>query len=163
MVLDASALDLTGKSGGITGAAQGIGKSIAQAFAACGVQLALCDRISDGLEQTAKEIRDEYGVDPLLSVMDVRDGVAVEAFCAAIAERFGRVDILVNNAGGGFYAAVLDVSAGGQNALVNENFTQVLHCIRGCVPLMTDGGSIINVTTVEVTRASPGFGIYGAM
>ena len=70
--------------------------------------------------------------------MDVRDAAAVEAFCAAIAERFGRVDILVNNAGGGFYAKVLDVSPGGQNALVNENFTQVLHCIRGCVPLMTE-------------------------
>jgi 3-oxoacyl-[acyl-carrier protein] reductase len=163
VVTDARALDLTGKVGVITGAAQGIGKSIAHSFAACGVRLALCDRLGDGLEQTATQIRDEYGIDPLVSVMDVRDAAAVEAFCAAIAERFGRVDVLVNNAGGGFYAKVLDVSPGGQNALVNENFTQVLHCIRGCVPLMTDGGSIINVTSVEVTRAAPGFGIYGAM
>ena len=65
VVIDARALDLTGKIGVITGAAQGIGKSIAQAFAACGVQLALCDRLGDGLEQTAQEIRDEYGIDPL--------------------------------------------------------------------------------------------------
>ncbi len=124
MVTDARALDLTGKIGVITGAARGIGKSIAQSFAACGAQLALCDRLGDGLEQTAKEIRDAYGIDPLVSVMDVRDAAAVEAFCAAINERFGRVDILVNNAGGGFYAKVLDVSPGGQNALVNENFTR---------------------------------------
>ncbi len=163
VVTDARALDLTGKIGVVTGAAQGIGKSIARSFAACGVQLALCDRIGEGLEQTAKEIREEFGVDALLSVMDVRDPAAVEAFCAAIKERFGRVDILVNNAGGGFYAAVMDVSPGGQTALVNENFTQVTHFVRGCVPLMTEGGSIINITTVEVTRAAPGFGIYGAM
>jgi 3-oxoacyl-[acyl-carrier protein] reductase len=159
VVTDASALDLTGTIAVVTGAARGIGKTVAHSLAACGAQLALCDRLGDLLAETAQEC----GNDPLTSVMDVRDGAAVEAFCAAIGERFGRIDTLVNNAGGGFYAAVLDVSAGGQTALVNENFTSVTHFVRGCVPLMTNGGSIINVTTVEVTRAAPGFGIYAAM
>ncbi len=162
-VADARALDLSGTVAVVTGAAQGIGKHVAISFAACGAQLALCDRIEDGLLQTARECA-EYGHrDPLTSVMDVRDGAAVQEFVAAITDRYGRVDTLVNNAGGGFYGAVMDVSAGGQNALVNENFTQVLHFVRGCVPLMTNGGSIINVTSVEVSRAAPGFGVYAAM
>lgn len=159
MVTDARALDLTGTVAVVTGAARGIGKTVALSLAACGAQLALCDRIGDLLSDTAEGC----GNDPLTSVLDVRDAAAVEAFCASIHDRYGRVDTLVNNAGGGFYAAVLDVSAGGQTALVNENFTSVTNFVRGCVPLMTNGGSIINVTSVEAFRAAPGFGIYAAM
>ena len=69
----------------------------------------------------------------------------------------------MNNAGGGFHAAFLDVSPKGQTALVNENFTQVTSFIRGTVPLMTDGGSIVNITSIEGHRAGPGFGVYSAM
>ncbi len=159
MVTDASALDLTGKVAVLTGAARGIGKTLAFSLAACGAQLALCDRLGEQLQETAQQCEN----DPLISVMDVRDPAAVDAFMAAIKERYGRVDILVNNAGGVFYAAVMDISPGGQTALVNENFTSVTNLVRGCVPLMTDGGSIINVTSVEAFRAAPGFGIYAAM
>ena len=162
MVTDARALDLTGTVAVITGAARGIGKSIALSLAACGAQLALCDRIGDLLEATAKECAAING-EPLISVMDVRDAACVEAFCAAIKERYGRVDTLVNNAGGVFYAHFMDISAGGQTALINENFTSVTHFVRGCVPLMTNGGSIINVTSCEAFKAAPGFGIYAAM
>jgi NAD(P)-dependent dehydrogenase (short-subunit alcohol dehydrogenase family) len=160
---DASALDLSGTVAVVTGAARGIGKTIALSLAACGAQLALCDRIEDLLAETAQQIAGYPGGEPLTSVMDVRDPAAVLAFVEAVGQRFGRIDTLVNNAGGGFYAAVLDVSAGGQTALVNENFTSVTHFVRGCVPLMTGGGSIINITSVEAFRAAPGFGIYAAM
>jgi NAD(P)-dependent dehydrogenase (short-subunit alcohol dehydrogenase family) len=160
---DASALDLSGTVAVVTGAAQGIGKTVALSLAACGAQLALCDRIEDGLAETAKQVATYPGGEPLTSVMDVRDGASVQAFAEAIGQRFGRVDTLVNNAGGGFWKAVLDVSPGGQTALVNENFTSVTHFVRACVPLMTNGGSIINVTSVEAFRAAPGFGIYAAM
>jgi 3-oxoacyl-[acyl-carrier protein] reductase len=159
VVTDASALDLTGKVAVVTGAARGIGKSLAHSLEACGAQLALCDRLGDLMTETAKE----FGNDPLVSILDVRDLAAVTAFIAEIQERFGHVDILINNAGGGFYAAVMDISSGGQTALVNENFTSVTNFVRGCVPLMPEGSSIINITSVEVTRAAPGFGIYAAM
>jgi 3-oxoacyl-[acyl-carrier protein] reductase len=159
VVTDASALDLTGKVAVVTGAARGIGKTLAHSLEACGAQLALCDRLGDLMTETAKEFKS----DPLVSILDVRDLAAVNAFIEEIKERYGRVDILINNAGGGFYAAVMDVSPGGQTALVNENFTSVTNFVRGCVPLMPEGSSIINITSVEVTRAAPGFGIYAAM
>ena len=82
---------------------------------------------------------------------------------AAVAARHGRVDIVVNNAGGGFFAPFLEVSPKGQAALVAENFTQVTAMIRGCVPLMTNGGSIVNITSIEGHRAGPGFAVYSAM
>ena len=108
VVTDASALDLTGKVAVVTGAARGIGKSLAYSLEACGAQLALCDRLGDLMTETAKG----FSSNPLVSILDVRDLDAVNAFIAEIKERYGRVDILINNAGGGFYASVMDVSAG---------------------------------------------------
>jgi NAD(P)-dependent dehydrogenase (short-subunit alcohol dehydrogenase family) len=72
-------------------------------------------------------------------VIDVRDNELVRRFMSAVQARFGVVDILVNNAGGGFQAQFVDVSEKGQDALIRENFTQVTHCIRAAVPLMTSG------------------------
>jgi NAD(P)-dependent dehydrogenase (short-subunit alcohol dehydrogenase family) len=78
-------------------------------------------------------------------------------------DRFGHVDILVNNAGGGFRSDFVSVNAKGQNALVRENFDSVTLFVRAFVPLMPpDGGSIINLTSVEAHRAAPGFAIYAA-
>ena len=96
--------------------------------------------------------------------LDVRDGDAVDALVGEVADEFGRVDILVNNAGGGVLRAVPRRRAPkGQATLVDENFSSVTHFVRGCVPLMADGGSIINVTSIEAHRAAPGFGVYAAM
>jgi NAD(P)-dependent dehydrogenase (short-subunit alcohol dehydrogenase family) len=160
MVLDGRALDLTGRVALVTGAAAGIGRAVAIALAACGAELAICDRDGAGLAGTAGVMP---GAPPLTAMLDVRDAVAVEAFLGDVAASFGRVDVLVNNAGGGFHADFLTVSPNGQASLVDENFTSVTHLVRGCVPLMGAGGSIINITTVEVFRAAPGFGVYAAM
>ena len=51
----------------------------------------------------------------------------------------------------------------GQDALVRENFTSVTNFVRSCVPLMVDGGSIVNITSIEAHRAAPNFAVYSAM
>ncbi len=65
---------------------------------------------------------------------------AVDAFLADVTAELGRVDVLVNNAGGTFFAPFVDVSTGGEAALLAENFTQVTRFVRGVVPLMPDAG-----------------------
>jgi NAD(P)-dependent dehydrogenase (short-subunit alcohol dehydrogenase family) len=143
----------------VTGAAVGIGRAIALAFARFGADLALCDRDAEHLDEVATEARrlDRRVVTGLL---DVRDGDAVRAFVDGL----DRVDILVNNAGGGFRANLLDVNDKGQDALVRENFSSVTNFVRACVPHMPEtGGSIINLTSIEAHRAAPGFAVYAAM
>jgi 3-oxoacyl-[acyl-carrier protein] reductase len=155
-------MDLTSKVAVVTGAAQGLGAATAEAFAACGADLAICDRNVEGMAATAASV-EALGHRCLTAELDVRDAGAVNAFATAIGAEFGGVDVLVNNAGGGFRAPLSQVNAKGVQVLVDENFTSVVHFLRACDPLMRDGGSIVNVTSVESFRAAPGFAVYASM
>ncbi|WP_419918850.1 SDR family NAD(P)-dependent oxidoreductase [Candidatus Poriferisocius sp.] len=161
-VLDPSSVLLTEKVAVVTGGARGIGAASAVALARFGADLAICDREADDMAATAATVS-ELGRRCLTGLFDVRDLEAREAWLAEVAETYGRVDVLVNNAGGTFNAPFADISLKGEAALIAENFTQVTGFIRGCVPLMAGGGSIINVTSIEAHRAGPGFSIYSAM
>jgi 3-oxoacyl-[acyl-carrier protein] reductase len=141
---------LTGKLAVVTGAAVGIGRAIAEAFARFDARLAVCDR--DGANLATLDAAHA-------AVLDVRDADAVTAFVTGL----GHVDTLVNNAGGTFQADFLDLSANAQRSLIDENFTSVTNFVRAAVPLMPHGGSIINITSIEAHRAGPGFAVYSAM
>ncbi len=160
--LDPSAILLTDKVAIVTGAAQGIGAATALALARFGAHVAVCDRNEAGVRETAAAI-EALGRRAHVGVLDVRDEDAASAFVRDVGEQFGAVDILVNNAGGGFWSPFVDVNAKGENALIRENFSSVTIFIRHTVPLMTRGGSIINITSIEGHRAGPGFAIYSAM
>jgi NAD(P)-dependent dehydrogenase (short-subunit alcohol dehydrogenase family) len=150
MPLEPASVLLSGRVAVVTGAAQGIGRAVAEALTAFGASVAACDRDAAGLESLDVATK---------GVLDVRDGDAVAAFVGGL----DRVDVLVNNAGGTFKAPFLDVGLKGQEALVDENFTSVTHFVRACAPRMREGGSIINVTSIEAHRAGPGFAVYAAM
>lgn len=154
---------LTDRVAVVTGAAQGIGEACALGLARFGAHVAICDRNAEGLATTAAAV-EAQGRRVVTAELDVRDVDAVDAFLAAVDAEYGHVDVLVNNAGGTFFSPFLDVSARGESALIAENFTQLTHVIRGCVPLMGErGGSIVNVTSIEAHRAGPGFAVYSAM
>jgi NAD(P)-dependent dehydrogenase (short-subunit alcohol dehydrogenase family) len=153
---------LEGKVALVTGGAQGIGAGAAQALAAFGADLAICDRNEAGMRATAASI-EALGRRCATGLLDVRDSEAVDAWVAELAGTYDHLDVLVNNAGGGFYAAFLDTTLKGQRSLVDENFTSVTNFVRACLPHMRAGGSIVNVTSIEASRAAPGFGVYAAM
>lgn len=162
MALGPDTASLAGKVAIVTGAARGIGEATAITLARFGADLALCDRDADELARTAAEV-EAAGRRCITGVLDVRDGDAVRAWLEAVAGAFGRVDVLVNNAGGTFYAHFDAVSEKGERTMVDENFTSVTHFVRGCLPLFGEGASIVNVTSIEASRAAPGFGVYAAM
>lgn len=162
MTLDPGDVSLDGRVVLVTGAAVGIGAAIALACARFGADIAVCDRDVPALDATATTI-EAMGRRVVAGELDVRDRDAVDGFVGVVAHELGRVDVLVNNAGGGFASAFLDVSDKGQDALVRENFASVTNFVRAAVPVMPEGGSIVNITSIEAHRAGPGFAIYSAM
>ncbi|MGD9995525.1 MAG: SDR family NAD(P)-dependent oxidoreductase [Ilumatobacteraceae bacterium] len=146
----------------VTGAGAGIGKGVALALARFGADVAICDRDAATVEQTRVEC-EALGSHALAHHLDVRDADGVTRWFAEIGAEFGRVDILVNNAGGTFQALFADTSPRGEDTLIRENFTSATDVIRKALPLVTDGASIVNVTSIEAWRGCPGLSIYGAM
>jgi 3-oxoacyl-[acyl-carrier protein] reductase len=149
-----SSILLTDRVVVVTGAARGIGRATAELCAQFGAQVAVCDRVAEGLDTLPAA---------LARVIDVRDADTRHALIADVVSELGRVDVLVNNAGGTFFAPFLDVSEKGEQALVAENFGQVSALVRAVVPHMPSGGAIVNVTSIEAHQAAPGFAVYGAM
>jgi NAD(P)-dependent dehydrogenase (short-subunit alcohol dehydrogenase family) len=131
----------------ITGASRGIGRAIAEHFAAAGCDLALCARNAKFLP--AESIADPHGVRVLVSECDVRSETSVGEFFAAIKLRFGNIDILVNNAGvAGPMATVEKVQLDDWRDAVDTSLTGTFLCTRAALPLMRRGGVIVNNLSV---------------
>ncbi|MEQ8839519.1 MAG: SDR family NAD(P)-dependent oxidoreductase [Acidimicrobiales bacterium] len=162
MTVAPALMDLSGRVAVVTGAAQGIGEATALALAAFGADVAICDNRPEKLPAVQAAV-EALGRRCHATELDVRDGPGVEAWLGAVHAELGPIDILVNNAGGGFHAKYEDVSPKGESVLIAENFGTVTNGVRYGVPLMNDGGSIVNVTSVEAYHAAPGFAVYSAM
>src|SRR4051794_19703577 len=157
-MLDPHAFRLDDKTVLVTGAARGLGRAMAIAFAVFGADIVMCDRLEEDLADT-KETIEVFGRRADTAVLDVRDTAAVNDWVGSL----DHIDVLVNNAAGTFHGGFLEASSNAQKALVDANFTSVTNFVRASVPKMPPRSSIINITSVEAFRASPGFGIYGAM
>jgi len=93
-------LGLKGRVAVITGGSKGIGKAIAQAFAAQGSNLVLLARGKDLLNQAAEQIRKESGVTVLAIPADITNSDSVNAAAAEVKKQFETIHVVVNNAGG---------------------------------------------------------------
>ena len=93
--------DLSGRVAVVTGASTGLGLQMARAYANQGAHLVLLARRMNLLEENAKAIEAEFGVQCLPFACDITQTENVQAAVAATMAKFGRVDILVNNAGTG--------------------------------------------------------------
>jgi len=91
-------LKLKDKVAVVTGGSLGIGRAVAEAFAAEGVRVAIVARSKDTLEQAAREITEKTGVEVIAAPADVTNTAQVEATIEKVAAHFGRIDILVNGA-----------------------------------------------------------------
>jgi len=145
-----------------TGAAKGIGRATALAFAAEGASLVLADRDAPALAAVEGEVA-RFG--PVLArLCDVARSAEVEALVAAVCERFGRIDILVNNAGYGLRGTIEETSEGEFDALLSVNLKGVFLCSRAVVPVMRaqGGGVIVNVASTTAFVGIPRRAAYVA-
>ena len=162
--MDPSEILLTDQVAVITGGGGGIGRAIALAFASVGADVVIADIVPERCEETVARVQ-ELGRRALGVPTDVMDSEQVRACVARAAEHFGRIDILVNNAGGVSRRPFIDQSERSWRKHIDLNLVSMLAATSAAVPIMIEGGrggSIINITSIEGSRAAPGYAVYSA-
>ncbi len=142
--------DLDGKVALVTGAASGIGRAVAQLYAARGARVVVSDLNVEGGEETADLIREAGGESEFVRA-DVSMPDGCEALVAAALDRFGVLDIACNNAGiGGDLAPTADYSLEGWRRVLETNLFSVFYCMKYEIPAMLagGGGAIVNMASI---------------
>ncbi|HCF24615.1 MULTISPECIES: SDR family oxidoreductase [unclassified Novosphingobium] len=140
---------LAGKRAVITGAAQGIGKAIAEAFAAEGAELLLADIDAARLAETTAELGQE-GL-----VIDVARKAEIERLFGRVAERWGGLDILVNNAGVTHAAELDDLTEEDFDRVMAINLKSALWATQAAARLMGAGSAVVNMSSVNAVLGIP--------
>jgi NAD(P)-dependent dehydrogenase (short-subunit alcohol dehydrogenase family) len=153
-----------GQTALVTGASQGIGRSIAERFADDGADVVICSREQEKVDEVAEGINAAEGGECLAIECDVTDRDAVDALVEATVEEFGGVDILVNNAGASFMANFEGISENGWKTIVDINLHGTYHCTQAAGEVMRegDGGVIVNFSSVAGNRGAPFMSHYAA-
>jgi 3alpha(or 20beta)-hydroxysteroid dehydrogenase len=137
-------MDMTGRAVIVTGAGQGIGRAISVMLLGLGGDVVMVERNPDTLRQTAAELDS----DRLMPVEgDVSDPAFGEKCVSQAVERFGAVHGLVNNAGITWRSRLDEVKLEDWDRVLRINLTSAMLGIQAITPLMTDGGSVVNISS----------------
>ncbi len=149
---------LDGRVALVTGAARGIGRGIALAFAAEGASVVVADRDGPGAERVAKEIGS------LAIRADVSNERDVERMVEEALAAFGRIDVLVNNAGIATTAEVVDMPLAQWEETLAVDLTGVFLCSRAVLPSMIEQGfgRIVNIGSQLGLRGAASLAHYSA-
>ncbi|MCO6148513.1 3-ketoacyl-ACP reductase [Flavobacterium sp. NRK1] len=154
---------LKNKNALITGAGKGIGKAVALALAAEGVNVILLARTKTDLEQVAAEAQN-FGVKTLILTADIANIDSVnDAVNNAITE-FKTIDILINNAGIGKFGKFLDLAPAEFENIIKVNLFGIYYATRAVLPVMIEqqSGDIINISSTAGLKGSPLTSAYSA-
>jgi 3-oxoacyl-[acyl-carrier protein] reductase len=154
---------LQGKKALITGAAQGIGKSIALVMAREGADIGVADVNLESAEKTSQEIR-AMGVKSVSVKFDVSKQDDVAKAFELFTKEFGRLDILVNNAGITRDTVLLRMKEEDWDAVLNINLKGSFLCCKEAVKIMSKqrSGKIISISSVVAFMGNPGQINYSA-
>ena len=158
------AVDLSGRAALVTGAASGIGRASALAFASAGASVALLDIDAGGLADTAAAVR-AAGARAEVLVADVRDLRAVTGAVGRAVEAFGRLDAALNNAGvPGPYVPLDEYSEEDFMRILQVDLAGVWRCMRAEIRYMRarGTGAIVNTSSMLGAAAMPDNGAYVA-
>ena len=142
----------------VTGASNGIGRGIAEAFAAVGAKTVLVARSAEKLTDLQRSL-EAAGGSALAIPCDVTREADVARLFAEVRAKFGRVDVVVNNAGVASGTAIDELTLDAWNDVVSINLTAVFLMCREAVKVMKaqspQGGRIINMGSVSAKTPRP--------
>lgn len=153
----------------ITGGSRGLGRSAALASARSGIDVVLTYRQQAAEAQAVVAEIEALGRRAVALPLDVGDVGSFEAFAGQLSQALhsgwqrDRIDFLVNNAGMGVHASFADTTQAQFDALVNVHLKGVFFLTQRLLPLMNDGGRILNLSSGLARFALPGYAAYAAM
>jgi 3-hydroxybutyrate dehydrogenase len=154
-------LDYAGKVVVLTGAASGIGRGLARAFAEQGATLVLLDRNAEALAAVVDELA---GLSPVSgAAVDLADSQAIAAYAAS--RNSTPIDVLINNAGVEYATPLRDTGSAADahwQALLDNNVTSMLRLTRALQDQLMAGSSVINQASIWGLKGVPGFSAYVA-
>ena len=152
---------LGGKVAAVTGAASGLGRSMALAFAAEGMDVALADLDEKGLLETEKAVA-RQGVKTTALRVDVSKAAEVDAFAERTVKELKAVHLVCNNAGVSPLGAVWEHTVADWQWILGVNLWGVIHGVRAFAPRLVaqNEGHIVNTASVAGLISPPGSGAY---
>jgi NAD(P)-dependent dehydrogenase (short-subunit alcohol dehydrogenase family) len=150
-------LDMTGKVVLITGGSRGLGRAMALGFAEHGANVAIASRKIEACQKAAAEA-EAFGVEAFPFACNVSNWDGLEELTRAVYDRFGKVDVLINNAGMSPLApSSLETSEALFDKVIGVNFKAPfrLSALVGSRMAAGDGGSIINISSIESVNPRP--------
>lgn len=148
-------LGLKNKVALVAASSKGLGYGVAKALAANGAKVSLCSRTSADVEAAAKTIADDCGAQTLASACDVRKVEDIQAWVDKTVAAWGKIDCLLVNAGGPPAKMFKELSDEDFQAAFELTLLSSARMIRLTIPHMTDGGSILTVTSSSTREPIP--------
>jgi NAD(P)-dependent dehydrogenase (short-subunit alcohol dehydrogenase family) len=144
----------------VTGGSSGLGRVIADEFAAAGAKVVVAALEADAVRSAAEEMR-AAGRDVLGVHTDVTRQEQVDALFEQALDRFGRLDVLVNNAGRSIRGRAIDTTPEQFRELMELNLIALVRCTRSAVPhLLRQRGHVVNIGSLAAKVASRWLGAY---
>ena len=141
----------------ITGSTGGIGRGVAEYFAARGANIVLNGfGDADDIEKLRRSLEDECGIRAIYESADISDPSQVEAMAQSVYEKFERIDVLVNNAGVQHVAPIEDFAIEQWQRVISVNLSAAFYVMKAFLPDMQrrDFGRIVNIASAHGLVAS---------
>ncbi len=149
----------------ITGGSRGLGRSMAEALAAHGVDVFITFHSAQAEAEAVVKNIEAAGRKGAALRLDVRESSSYPAFFERLKQALDgrKLDILVNNAGTGVHASFADTTEAQFDELVNVHLKSTFFITQRALPLLNDGGRILNVSSGLARFSLPGYAAYGTM
>lgn len=149
----------------ITGGSRGLGKNMALAIARKGLDLVITYNSNKAAADEVVGQAQSMGRKATAFQLDTSNVQQFEPFTSDLKKYLGdaKIDYLINNAGTALYAGVADTTEAQMDAIFNIHFKGVFFLTQKILPMINDGGGIVNISSGLTRLVNPGSSVYGSM